>query len=106
MTPTRKPGSVTREEYSALVAEMAAVKEDVSEAKRMATETHDMVQAIHGKLLQTQPGQRQSLLDRMASVTIDIESGKRTGQIVVALVGFALAVAAVLKWGQWPPGKP
>ena len=89
------------QEAKALAAE---AKAEASAAKRIAGETHDMVEAIHNKLMTPQPGQNRSLLDRMASVTIDIESGKRTGQIIVALVGFAMAIAALLKWGHLPKG--
>lgn len=85
-------------------AEAAEAKAEAAGAKRIAGETHDMVEAIHNKLMNPQPGQKRGLLDRMASVTIDIESGKRTGQIIVALVGFAMMIAALLKWGHVPKG--
>ncbi|MFN7224427.1 MAG: hypothetical protein ACK4MS_10450 [Paracoccaceae bacterium] len=107
-----KTGSPTRAEFAALAKELAEVRSAANAAKvasesatKTAGETHDMVQSIHNKLMQPQPGQKLSLLDRMASVTIDIESGKRTGQIIMALVGFAIAVAALLKWGHLPSGK-
>lgn len=105
MSPTRAEMDAMMAEIAAANAAAIAAKAEAAEAKRIASETHDMVQEIHTHLMQVQPGQARSLLDRMAAVTIDIESGKRAGQIVLGLVGFALAMAAVLKWGHVPTSK-
>lgn len=72
-----------------------------------------MVADMHRALMEPQIGHGdRSLIERMASVTVDIESGKRTTDNMLAVakrlagVGAIIAaIAAAFKFGQWPWGK-
>lgn len=54
---------------------------------------------LYDALMKPQPGQTQSLLARMASVTLDIEGGKRTAKMVLAIITFFAAFGAAMKFG-------
>jgi len=46
-----------------------------------------------------QPGQQRSLLERMATVTIGVESGTRTARAVMLFLGFLAMVGISLRFG-------
>jgi orotate phosphoribosyltransferase-like protein len=100
MTP-RKPS--LQDQIDALTARIEA-------GEKMRNETHQMVADMHRALMEPQLGQgSKSLVERMAEVTVDIESGKRTADNVigiakslVAVAAFIAALAAFLKFGQIP----
>lgn len=87
---TRPPSraAVTRAEFEALEAQQA--------------ETHRLVANLHRQLAEPQPGHTRSLIDRMAEVTIRVETGERTLSFIVRL-GAALAalgaIVAALRFG-------
>lgn len=83
---------VTRAEFDLLAKSAADMREELSEARKAAADTHIMVQSLHQALLRPSPGQERSLLDRMAEVTINIESG---GQVSGFLIKLAATLAAV-----------
>lgn len=89
---TPRTASVSRKEMDKLAAELADVRAELSDARKAASETHAMIQALHQALMKPSPGQEESLLDRMAAVTINIESG---GKVSSLLVRFAALLAAV-----------
>lgn len=80
-----------------------AIKADVAELKRQALadakvrdENHAMLSALHSGIMVPQPGQDgKSLLERMADVTVQIESGKRTANSVVWLAKWFAAIGAI-----------
>lgn len=101
-----KRGPVTRAEFDALfqVAQQAA--EDATAARAQQVEVGALIRAMHTALMVPQPGHERSLLDRMASATIDFESGGRTAKLmmrgaglVIALGGAATTLWAVVKFG-------
>lgn len=81
---------------------------DAGDAMRL--DTHDKVSALYDALMKPQLGQgTKSLVERMAEVTVDIESGKRAtdnligiAKRLVAVAAFVAALAAFLKFGQFP----
>ena len=75
---------------AAQVAGEAMLKAE--EALALNVETHKLVRDLHKALMEPQAGYSSSLLDRMASVTISIESGDRT---LKTIVKFAQIVAAI-----------
>lgn len=120
--PTQPPArprrpAVTRAELEALEALVQQSAQDAAEGRRLAAQaatdaaaTHALVQAMHGRLMVPQPGQERALLDRMAAVTIDIETGKRSaealitaGKVLTAIGAIIAAFALVLKLGHFPP---
>ena len=100
MSDQRKPATdrrtaVTRAEFDAHVKELHEMKE--------------MVKDLHSALLVPQPGHEKSLLNRMATVTIAIESGDNAGKVIVRvaqiIVAIGTVVSAVWIWrntGQGP----
>ncbi len=82
----------------------------IEAGERMRNETHKMVSDMHRALMEPQLGQgSKSLVERMAEVTVDIESGKRAtdnliaiAKRLVAVAAFVAAIAAFLKFGQMP----
>lgn len=54
---------------------------------------------LYEALMHPQPGQEKSLLARMANVTLDIESGKRTAKMLIAFATTLAALGAAVKFG-------
>jgi hypothetical protein len=85
----------------------AALAARIDAGDAMRQDTHNKVSDLHRALMEPQLGQgNKSLIERMAEVTVEIESGKRTADSVLSiakwLVGVAAAVAALaamLKFG-------
>jgi hypothetical protein len=92
-----------------LQQQIDALTARIEAGERMREDTHKMVADMHRALMEPQLGQGdKSLIERMAEVTVEIESGKRTADGVLSiakwLVGVAAAVAALaamLKFGMW-----
>ena len=78
-------------------------------SEKMGTETHKMVSHLHHALMEPQIGQGdKSLVERFASVTVDIESGRRTTDNMIAIArrliwiaSILAALAALFKFGTW-----
>lgn len=86
---------VTREEFDALYSR-------VEEAQQVSRQTNGLVKELHAALMEPQPGHDKSLLDRMAFVTIQIESGDRVAHWVLRIGGLVAAIGALygaMKWG-------
>lgn len=79
--------------------EITVTREEFEEMKRRQAETQALVKEIHDALMKPQPGQAQSLLDRMASVTNGVEGGTRTAKMVLGLLGFLAAIGISIKIG-------
>lgn len=100
--PTKSTRGPTRQEFDALAA-----KVDAGEVMR--SDTHKMVAVMYHALMEPQIGQGSaSLVERMAAVTVDIESGKRTtdnlisiARRLVAVAAIVAGLAALLKFGVW-----
>lgn len=86
--PTPRQRAVTRAEFDEL-------KRAVEAQSAATKETHDKVSDIHKALMLPSPGQSKSLLDRMATVTISVESGGRVAGMTVKLAGLLAAIGAV-----------
>jgi dsDNA-specific endonuclease/ATPase MutS2 len=95
--PTPRPRAVTRQE-------LEDIKAEARETRRIAQETHDMTQELHKALMQPFPGQKESLLDRMASVTINVESGGRVAAMAVKIAAALAALGAL--WAMITAIKP
>ncbi len=98
--------SVSRAEYEELKRAAARAETSASKAEAAARETRDKVAELYSALMQPFPGQSKSLLDRMASVTLDVESGGRIAAMAVKLAALLAAVGAV--WAlvtAWSTGK-
>lgn len=83
---------VTRAEFDALVKSQA--------------DTHAKVSAMHQALMVSAPPHEKSLVQRMAEVTVRVESGDRVlaGTLRVAAFLAAIgAIAAALRFGAHPP---
>lgn len=86
--PKPRQRAVSREEFEEL-------KRALDAASMATRETHDKVADIHKALMQPSPGQEKSLLDRMALVTINVESGGRVAAIMVKIAAVLAAIGAV-----------
>jgi hypothetical protein len=92
-----------------LQQQIDALSARIEAGEKMSNDTHKMVADMHRALMEPQLGHGdKSLVERMADVTVEIESGKRTadGVLTVAkwLVGVAAAVTALgtlVKFGIW-----
>lgn len=120
MTPRKPPADPLAEltaTVEAMKREQAKMKEDVAAAARlvadaenMRVKTFNMVHDMHQALMEPQMGHGdRPLLQRMAEVTVDIESGKRSADAVlyaarwlVAVAAFVAALAAFVKFGVFP----
>lgn len=99
-----------QEQIDALTAANEALTAQIEAGEKMRNETHKMVADMHRALMEPQLGQGdKSLVERMAEVTVDIESGKRAtdnliaiARRLVAVAAFVAAIAAFLKFGQMP----
>ncbi len=80
---------MTREEFEEL---REAVRQLVEAQKISSGQVAD----LHRALVEPQPGHSRSLLDRMAEVTIAIESGDRTMRTLLRLAQFVAAAGAVV----------
>ena len=114
--PRKPPQRVSPAQLAALLAEIEKLRAEHSatqaaaqDAQAAAQETHDKVAAIHKALMVPQPGQTRSLLDRMAAVTISIESGERVGnwivrgaRVIAALGVIVAAFYAIVRFGHPP----
>ena len=97
-----------------LQQQITALEKRMDAADKTREDTHTMVADMHRALMEPQIGQGdKSLVERMAAVTVDIESGKRTSDNHIAiarrmvwLASILAALAALLKFGQWPEAKP
>jgi hypothetical protein len=98
MLPTQQ------QQIDALRAALGGLQARLDVADRTREDTHRRVQDMQGKvdamynaLMQPQIGQGdQSLIVRMASVTVEIESGKRTARFALWVFGFFAAAGAGL----------
>lgn len=109
--PTRvRRRGVTRDEFDRLAIAVNDLQRQI-EADRAARiemdrridadrdlrrETHDRVEKMFGALMETSPGQTMSLLDRMASATIDIESGQRVAHLIIKMAGLLTALGGIV----------
>jgi hypothetical protein len=85
---------------------------DATEALELHRDTNKMIKDLHSALVVPQPGHSESLLHRMASVTIAAETGKAAGdrvirwaKIITAVGAIASGLYAALRFGQMPPPK-
>lgn len=86
--PTPRQRAVTRAEFDEL-------KRALEAASTATKETHDKVSDIHKALMLPSPGQEKSLLDRMALVTINVESGGRVASIMVKIAAVLAAIGVI-----------
>ncbi|MES2667412.1 MAG: hypothetical protein V4712_15040 [Pseudomonadota bacterium] len=91
--PASRPAPL--DDLEALRAEVQAASTEAAAARKLAAESNAMIRDLHKALMEPQPGYEHSLLERMATVTIGIESGDRTGRILIKLIGFLGAIASL-----------
>jgi 6-phosphogluconate dehydrogenase len=111
MTPPKS----TQAQIDAIAEQQAAMRSIIEGLERqladevaMRTENHAMLTALTNSLMVAQPGQNgKSLLDRIADVTVQIESGKRTANNLVTFAKWLAALGALgaaVKFGIGPKG--
>lgn len=95
-------------QIDAMNARIDKVARQVEEDAKVRLENHAMLSSLHAALMVPQPGQDgKGLLERMAEVTVDIESGKRTADSMVSLakwfaaLGTIVGLFASIKFGFW-----
>ena len=81
------------------MTEITVTRDEFEEMKARQAEMQALVTEIHDALMKPQPGQSQSLLDRMAAVTNGVEGGTRTAKMVVGFLGFLAAIGISMKVG-------
>ena len=81
------------------MTDITVTREEFEEMKASQAEMQALVKEIHDALMKPQPGQSQSLLDRMAAVTNGVEGGTRTAKMVVGFLGFLAAIGISIKVG-------
>jgi hypothetical protein len=99
-----------RRDHAKIKEDVAAAARLVAEAETMRVKTFTMVHDMHKALMEPQLGQGDKpLLQRMAEVTVEIESGKRTadGVLYVArwLVAIGAVIAALMAWANFGGAK-
>ena len=100
--PAKSTRGPSRQEFDALAAKVDA-------GEIMRNDTHNMVAVMFRALMEPQIGQGdKSLIERMAAVTVDIESGRRTtdnlisiARRLVAVAAIVASLAAAIKLGVW-----
>lgn len=120
MTPRKPPADPLADltaTVEAMKREQAKIKQDVAAAARlvadaetMRVQTFKMVTDMHRALMEPQLGQGdKTMVERIAEVVVDIESGRRTtdnmiaiARRLVAVAAFVAAIAAFLKLGMIP----
>ena len=99
---------------ASLHQQINALAARMDSADKTREDTHNMVADMHRALMEPQIGQGdKSLVERMAAVTVDIESGKRTSDNMISIAkrlvtvaAFLTGLAAIFKFGEWPGGRP
>lgn len=92
-----------QDQIDALHQELAEQRLMVVTMKATVDSQAAMITALYHKLMEPEPGETRSLLDRMASVTRAVESG---GRVQSALIKGAQALAAIgaiwaaMHWGK------
>ena len=79
-------------------AEFEALEERVAAMEKAAMETHDKVGDLHKALMEPTPGQTKSLIDRMATVTINVESGGRVASVLIKIAATLAALGVIWAW--------
>jgi hypothetical protein len=74
-------------------------RHEIEEIKDQLAETQKLVKELHDALMVAQPGQDKSLLERMAAVTIGVESGTRTVRFVLILLALCAALGISFRFG-------
>lgn len=103
--PAKSTRGPSRQEFDALIARFEAaeaIQKDMHEMSKM-------VAVMYHALMEPQIGQGdKSLVERMAAVTVDIESGRRTtdnlisiARRLVAVAAIVASLAAAIKLGVW-----
>lgn len=105
--PSAENHRLQLEELQALVKQAAI---DAAEARAQQQIIGPKIMEMHGALMMPQPGHDKCLLDRMAAVTISVETGDRsmraivrTAQLLVAVGALVSAFYAAVKWGGGTP---
>lgn len=80
-------------------ARLAALEREFADAKIKLGELHDA-------LMQRQPGDEHSLLERMAILTRGVESGRIVGRVLVWAAGVLAAIAAIIAVLKFDGGPP
>lgn len=99
-----------KREQTKIKADVAAAARLVADAETMRVQTFKMVTDMHRALMEPQLGQGdKTMVERIAEVVVDIESGRRTSdnliaiaRRLVAIAAFVAAIAAFLKLGVIP----
>lgn len=87
----------TQAQIDALREQLEALERRQDVADLMRADTHKMVAELHQALMVAQPGQDgKALLERMATVTVAIESGDRAAETLVKWLKRLAAIGAVL----------
>jgi len=105
MTIRKPPGAALAEitatvdemmrEQAKIKADVAAAARLVADAEAMRVKTFRMVQDMHTALMEPQLGQGDKpLLQRMAEVTVEIESGKRSADAILYAARWFVAIGA------------
>jgi hypothetical protein len=74
-------------------------RQEFEDMKTRQAETQALVKELHDALMLPQPGQKRSLLERMAAVTIGVETGTRTARATVLLLGFLAMIGVSVRFG-------
>lgn len=114
MPPSRLPADI-QNQIDALREEVLDLKRRQDVADLMQVDTHKMVSELHLTLMTPQLGQGdKSMLQRIADVTVAVETGDRAAESLVkwlkrvaAIGAFLIAVGAYLsKIGFWKGTAP
>jgi predicted nuclease with TOPRIM domain len=98
----KKELATIQTEFEGIQKRLKSLEASFKSANEHRDEMRGMVKDLHAALMVPQPGQKHSLLDRMAKVTIDIESGGRLGTLMVKIGATLAAVGASLgAWRYW-----
>jgi len=81
------------------MTDITVTREEFEEMKARQAEMQALVTEIHDALMKPQPGQSQSLLDRMAAVTNGVEGGTHTAKMVMGVLAFLAALGISMKVG-------
>jgi hypothetical protein len=86
-----------KRDHASMKDDVAAAARLVADAETMRVKTFTMVHDMHQALMEPQMGHGDKpLLQRMAEVTVEIESGKRTADGVLYAARWLVAVGALI----------
>lgn len=87
--------TVSRAEFEHLQRQVSDLQKKVDDSAAISKSTNDLVRKLNDALMEPEPGHDKSLISRMASATIYLESLGRVSNLTVKLAGVIVAIGVI-----------